>query len=114
MTGYEIHLASDLLVVYLNLRQWNEDLATDQGKSVWGRRTVTYFVYEPQTGLFAPSKFCAYSVVPTAPFHQCAPPSATSVHGTLNVAEYSSINDRSHALDGSKAVSHLTRRLGWY
>src|SRR5262249_37732635 len=45
MTDHDIHLVGDLLEVFLNLRQWNEDLAKE-GKRLWGRRTVTYFVYD--------------------------------------------------------------------
>ena len=57
MSNIDVHFAGDLLIVYLNLRRWNAELVTAAGKQTWGRRTVTSFVYEPESGLFAPSKF---------------------------------------------------------
>src|SRR5205814_2089154 len=57
MTDYDIHLVGDILTVILNLRQWNEDMATEEARRLWGSRTVTYFVYDEESGLFAPSKF---------------------------------------------------------
>ncbi len=69
MTNDDIHLVGDLLGVMLSLRRWNEDMLDDIGKRMWGRRTVTYFVIELESGLFAPSKFCAYSAIPArSPF----------------------------------------------
>src|SRR5439155_6995762 len=59
-----IHLAGDLLSVVLNVRQWNQDVATAVGAELWGTRTVTYFVYDRQTGAFAPAKFCGYVAIP--------------------------------------------------
>jgi hypothetical protein len=111
MSDCEIHLASDLLVVFLNQRRWNQDLSTEDGKKLWGRRTVTYFAHEPETGLFAPSKFCAYSAVPlrsrVALTEQAAP-----AQGIMTVEHYSRLNDGTHLLDGHRAVAHLTAQLG--
>ena len=59
MSNVDVHFVGDLLVVFLNLHRWNADLVTPEGKQTWGSRTVTYFVYEVESGLFAPSKFCA-------------------------------------------------------
>src|SRR5262245_26961861 len=60
----DLHLVGDLLDVLFNLRQWNQDLGTAEGRRLWGRRQVTYFVHEPGTDLFAPAKFCGYSALP--------------------------------------------------
>ena len=108
MSNIDVHFAGDLLIVYLNLRRWNAELVTAAGKQTWGRRTVTYFVYEPESGLFAPSKFCAYS-----PISQPGPtdPSSSSL-GVMTVAAYSMLNDGTHGLDGNTAVRHLESRLG--
>jgi hypothetical protein len=111
MTDYDIHLAGDMLAVMLNLRQWNEDMATEGAKRLWGSRTVTYFVYDEESGLFAPSKFCAYTAVPTRP------PVPDTCHkgaglGMMTVAVYSELNDGSHLLDGHRAQRHLTTGLG--
>jgi hypothetical protein len=111
MTDYEIHLAGDLLAVMLNVRQWNEDLATEPCRLLWGSRTVTYFVYDEESGLFAPAKFCAYSAVASTP------PSPDSLRkgaglGIMTVAVYTALNDGSHLLDGGRAQKHLTHGLG--
>ena len=68
--------------------------------------------YESQTGLFAPSKFCAYSVFPALAASQWEGSAERSLYGALNVKLYSLVNGGSHALDGTKAVNHLTRGLG--
>jgi hypothetical protein len=110
-TDHDVHLVGDLLDVFLNLRQWNRDLAEDEGKSSWGCRTVTYFVFEPQSRLFAPCKFCAYLAIPAG--HLSAIPS--KVPGgitTMTVARYVAISDGTHHLDGHRAQTHLTRGLG--
>jgi len=111
MNDCEIHLAGDLLIVFLNLRRWNDDVSTENGKRLWGRRTVTFFAYEAQTGLFAPSKFCAYSAVPL----RCGPSmtvQASPALGVMTAEKYSRLNDGTHLLDGHRAVSHLTGQLG--
>jgi len=92
----------------LNLRRWNAELVTSEGKQTWGRRTVTYFVYEAESGSFAPSKFCAYSPISQPE----ATGSGSSSLGVMTVAGYSMLNDGTHALDGNAAVRHLESRLG--
>jgi hypothetical protein len=111
MDECEIHLAGDLLIVFLNLRQWNDDLSTEDGRKLWGCRTVTYFAYAAESGLFAPSKFCAYSAVPLR-----GNPSSTlqtsPALGVMTTHRYSRLNDGTHRLDGHRAVDHLTGQLG--
>jgi hypothetical protein len=111
MTDYDIHLVGDILTVMLNLRQWNEDMATEQARRLWGSRTVTYFVYDEVSGLFAPSKFCAYTAVPTRP-PQPDPCHKGAGLGTMTVAIYTALNDDSHLMDGHRAQRHLTAGLG--
>jgi hypothetical protein len=111
MTDYDIHLVGDILTVMLNLRQWNEDMATERARSLWGSRRVTYFVYDEESGLFAPAKFCAYTAVPTHP------PRPDPCHkgaglGTMTIAVYTELNDGSHLMDGHRAQRHLTAGLG--
>jgi hypothetical protein len=110
MSDYEIHLVGDLMDVILNLRQWNEDIRTEQGKQRWGRRTVTYFVYDPESGDFAPSKFCAYIAIPSSPD---AAPLARAIPGLarMTIEVYSWLNEGTHLLDGGAAQNHLTARL---
>ncbi len=107
----EIHRAGDLLVVFLNLRRWNDELSTEDGRRLWGRRTVTYFAYEAETRLFAPSKFCAYSAVPLRR-DLSSTLRSTPALGIMTAATYTRFNDGTHLLDGHRAVSHLTGQLG--
>jgi hypothetical protein len=111
MSDHDIHLAGDLLAVLLNVRQWNEDMATEAGRQLWGLRTVTYFVYDEEAGLFAPAKFCAYSAVASSS------PLPDSLNkgaglGIMTVAVYTAFNAGSHLLDGNRAQRHLTHGLG--
>lgn len=64
MNDGRIYLAGDLLEVMLNLLRWNLEVRTPQGAALWGRRAVTYFVFDPRSQQFAPSKFCAFTAVP--------------------------------------------------
>ena len=111
MTDYDLHLAGDLLAVMLNLRQWNEDMATEGARRLWGSRTVIYFVYDEESRLFAPSKFCAYTAVPARPMLPDSSHKGTGL-GTMTIAVYSALNDGSHLLDGHRAQRHLTLGLG--
>ena len=56
----DLYLAPDISQVLWNLHSWNRCLVTEPGRTLWGNRTITYFVFDPRFGLFAPSKFCAY------------------------------------------------------
>ncbi|MBX9624189.1 MAG: hypothetical protein K2X82_10305 [Gemmataceae bacterium] len=97
----DVHLVGDLFEVVQNLRGWNDDLRTEGGRRAWGKRAVTYFVYDPTTGSFAPSKFCAYTpVLPEADWHR------------MTAAAYADLNDGTHVMDGQRAWKHLTQSLG--
>lgn len=106
-----IHLAGDLLTVMLNLKQWNDELATDEGRSRWGRRTVTYFVHDPRSKLFAPSKFCAYEPVVVAPPAVGSLPSRSST-AIMTVDLYVTLDGTDARFDGHRARTHLTSGLG--
>lgn len=58
-TDLDIHFVANNMEAVLNLHRWNQDLATPTRQDLWGRRTITYFVHDPRSHLFAPSKFCA-------------------------------------------------------
>ena len=96
-----VHFAGDLLDVMLNIRGWNDDLGTADGRRAWGRRVVTDFVFDTASGLFAPSKFSAYTpVLPGADWHRMTTPA------------YAELNDGTRVMDGQRAWKHLTRGLG--
>jgi hypothetical protein len=105
--GHRIFFAGDVIDVLLNARQWNAEVTTSRGRTLWGRRRVQYFVYVPYSGEFAPSKFCAYLPIRTAPEPTLASPSS---HMTLEV--YAALDESESRFDGHIARNHLTRHLG--
>lgn len=97
-----IHFAGDVLEVLLNLRRWQSEMTDPAVRERWGRRTVTYFVAEPRTGRFAPSKFCAYVDV-----------AAPTPNTAMTVACYTTLDGQEPRFDGHRARTHLTRHLGF-
>src|SRR5579871_1948156 len=110
VANYHIHPTGDLIEVYLNLLQWNREIATAEGKRIWGRRLVTYFVYQPNSGQFAPSKFCAYTAIPQARSNASQPIGAGL--GRMALAVYAMLNESTRIMDGNRAQAHLTTHLG--
>jgi hypothetical protein len=102
----DVHYAGDLLDCVTNLRGWNDDLRTDAGRRAWGQRACTYFVHDPTSGGFAPSKFCAYT-----PVHPAGDSDTFHWHRMSAVA-YAALNDGTHVMDGGRARRHLVRNLG--
>ena len=111
MSESDVHLVGDLLEVFLNLRQWNEDMKGTACKQLWGKRTVTYFVYDSGSKDFAPSKFCAYTLVTSSQDDTSASRPLAALT-RMTVERYVAINDGTHELDGGRAQTHLTLRLG--
>ena len=105
-----IHFASDIFEVMLNLKKWNCDLATSEGRGVWGRRTVTYFVHNPSSGEFAPSKFCAYVAIPTLDSINVTRPSAP-MRSEMTVNLYATLENADSRFDGYRAQVHLRKHL---
>lgn len=105
-TGHHrIHFASNLFEVMLNVRQWNDEVSSTYGKDLWGRRTVTFFVHDRISGLFAPSKYCAFTPVAVG-----QPSSAP--HPEMDLATYVNLDETETRFDGAVARMHLERRLG--
>jgi hypothetical protein len=102
--GHQVYFAGDEVDVLLNARMWNEQVATPEGRRLWGRRRIQYFVYVPYSGQFAPSKFCAFLPVggPTGPERRW--------HMTLGV--YAALDESETRFDGNVAHRHMTERLG--
>lgn len=108
---YAMHFVGNLMEVMLNLHRWHEDLATPEGQVQWGRRLITYFVYDPRSKRFAPSKFCAYSKLPTSPENKNKE-NLSKEPAEMTIDFYTSI-DRTHPLfDGGRAWKHLVKHLG--
>lgn len=106
-----IYFAGNLTEVMLNLHQWNEEMKTSPGKEMWGHRTITYFVYDPSSKQFAPSKYCAYIGL-QAKAYKLRRPSPMLTDFAMTVALYTSIDDTERKFDGRRARIHLTDRLG--
>jgi hypothetical protein len=116
--GHRIHRADNPWTVGMNVRRWNAELALPSGAALWRRRAVQYFAFDPGSGLFAPSKFCAF--IPGAVFRDAMgvaeprPPEyhARAVHlMTLDV--YTRLDEGDARFDGNVARKHLELNLGY-
>lgn len=105
--GQQIHFASELFDVVRSLHQWNHQISTPIASEQWKRRTVTYFVFDPVSKLFAPSKFCAY-VIP----NRSNAVDDVSGAGNMDVKTYCKLDQTDRRFDGQRARVHLTTNLG--
>ena len=105
--GLRIHFASELFDVIRNLHRWNSEVTATDGAELWKRRTVTYFVFDPVSKLFAPSKFCAYSI-PV----RLSPIGTTSESGLMDMQTYCTLDETDRRFDGNRARTHLMTNLG--
>jgi hypothetical protein len=105
--GHRIHFASELFDVIRNLHRWNSEVTATDGAELWKRRTVTYFVFDPVSKLFAPSKFCAYSI-PV----RLSPTGTTSESGLMDMQTYCTLDETDRRFDGNRARTHLMTNLG--
>lgn len=107
---HRIYFASDIPDVMLNLQRWNCDISTKKGRELWGKRTVTYFVFDPKTKLFAPSKFCAY--IPVESFDLLLKVESNGIaRPEMNLELYVMLDESDKRFDGQIARLHLTRGL---
>lgn len=110
MSEHRVHFAGNVMEVMLNLRQWNEDLTKSGGNNLWDKRTITYFVFDPHSRNFAPSKFCAYINIPT----NIRNASSTVIKNTrseMTVELYVTLDGIDSRFDGKRAWTHLVRNL---
>lgn len=92
--GHRIHFAGDVSDVMANLWAWNEQI-----RKGGQRRTYRYFVQDPRTGMYAPSKFCAFIPARGA--------------GMMHLKLYEKLNESDSRFDGNKAWKHLANRLSF-
>jgi hypothetical protein len=104
---HQIFLAGEIVDVLLNARAWNEAVAVPEGRALWGRRRVRYFVYVPHSALFAPCKFCAF-----LPVRQWGTGIGVTDFSRMTLELYAELDEREPRFDGHIAQRHLTRRLG--
>ena len=109
--SHRVFFVSNSFEVSLNVLRWNQDAETADGARLWGRRTVTYFVYDPRCELFAPSKFCAF--LPISEEQKAAPSGSPGAGIGMNMAYYCSIDQNERRFDGGAARRHFLDRLGY-
>jgi hypothetical protein len=100
-----IHFVPNYTDVMLNLHQWHEDLKDVSGRDLWGKRTVTYFVYDPRTKRFAPSKFCAFMV------KQMPLPTHHTFVKHMTMDQYVTFDENETRFDGHIARKYLEDQL---
>jgi hypothetical protein len=108
LRSHRIFFASNVLEVMLNLHQWNAEVKTESGRSRWGKRTVTYFVFDPRTHRFAPSKYCAFLPVRHR-LGQGNP--ASNIPPMMDVSTYAELDESEARFDGAIARRHMCQRL---
>ena len=104
---HSVFFVGDLLEVMCNLQYWNRSLLTDDGRKLWGCRRVSYFVFDPRTKLFAPSKFCAFR-----PITSDGPDAAQIPASNMTMDLYCSLGEEDPRFDGNRAWRHLRDHLG--
>jgi hypothetical protein len=110
---HRIAKADNAYTVAVNIRQWNAELVDGSGRAVWEKRTARYFAYDPVSGLFAPSKFCAFIPAPhSAPGQQAFTRVAEAPGGMTNVL-YATLGEQDSRFDGHVARVHLASRLNY-
>jgi hypothetical protein len=109
----KLHFTGDFLEVFLNLRQWNHEILYDSiAKGKWGKRTITYFVFDPYSQKFAPSKFCAYSGIWKCKENITSLQTSKSSRSVMTIDFYTTLDGVYKHFDGHQARVHLTDCLG--
>jgi len=90
--------------VILNIHQWNKDMQEPDAHATWGRRRVRYFVHDRNSGLFAPSKFAAYTRIPNSP----AADEPLPYNPAMTVRAYANVPHDTPIFDGRKAWQKIS------
>jgi len=100
--GHRIHKVDTRFAVAVNVRQWNAEVLDPTLATVWGRRRVSYFVYDQASHLFAPSKFCAF--VPTVKTASAAnlPTLLEGRPAGMTMPIYASLGEGDKRFDGAR------------
>lgn len=106
--GLRLHYAGDLLDVVLNAQRWNRQIEDTGMKASWDKRQIRYFVHDPVSGTFAPSKFCAYILLED---HVGGNSAQSGLQVGMNIAHYVTLDTSERRFDGRLARLHLTERL---
>lgn len=111
--GHRIHKVDNHFAVAVNVRQWNAEMLDLALSSVWGRRRVSYCVYDRASRLFAPSKFCAF--VPTVQTATAAdlPALLAGRPAGMTMPIYATLGEVDKRFDGAIAWKHLHQGLSY-
>lgn len=116
--SHRIYYVGDWQDVWMNVQRWNIEIEDEQLRELWGRRTITYFVFDPRTHQFAPSKFCAYLRVSDHPKNEMSVQARQMKNGVdmlpdtgMTISFYAALDANETRFDGAVAHSHLTKRL---
>ena len=104
---HKIHFVGEPLDVACNVATWNREMQTESGRQLWARRRVRYFVFDPSTSEFAPSKFCAFL---NATLGAKTDPETMALPMTMEL--YVLLDESEPRFDGNRAQQHLTKKLG--
>ncbi len=105
---YRVFFVGDLLDVMCNLEYWNRAIQIDNGRRLWGRRRrFQYFVFDPKSKLFAPSKFCAFR-----PIAREDAEDGCVLAPNMTIEFYCNLGETDPRFDGGRAWRHLCHQLG--
>lgn len=110
-SSHRIFFVSNVFEVSLNVMEWNQSVTSRDGARQWGKRTVTYFVFDPRSDLFAPSKFCAFIPIPDKSLSMESDNSDRIL--SMTMPYYCSIDVNEPRFDGGVARKHFLYRLGY-
>lgn len=105
-----VHFAGHPFEVMFNVHQWNEEMKDPRRRLQWGRRTVTYFVFNPYSRRFAPAKFCAYQLV-WKPYVGGESREWGRLPNAMTMSVYCDLDESCPTFDGHIARTHLERHL---
>jgi hypothetical protein len=105
-----VHFAGDPFEVMFNVHQWNEEMKNPSLGVRWGKRTVTYFVFNPNSRSFAPAKFCAYQLVSKNDFAR-EPLNWGRLPNAMTMPVYCELDESCRTFDGHIARRHLEHHL---
>jgi hypothetical protein len=108
---HRIHLADNAFTVSANVRSWNAQLTDPVHVRRWGKRRVLFLAFDPASGLFAPSKFCAFVPATTGALEGQSFLAVRDPPGGMTLDVYYSLGEQDPRFDGHVARKHLERRL---
>ncbi|NEX21798.1 hypothetical protein G3480_16020 [Thiorhodococcus mannitoliphagus] len=109
--SHRIFCVSNAFEVSLNVMEWNRSVASSDGAHLWGKRTVTFFVYDPRSQRFAPSKFCAF--IPVSGMAESVDSDLNDQTLGMTMPYYCAIDANEPRFDGGVARRHFLNRLGY-